>query len=186
MTTIPFNLFFIWALSIREATHDQVSCNIKTAQAKQKRGYKNCHSNLVSTSNIGSKVLLQNQMGKEKSSKMELNSLACTLSKPLPKLVFVVSSINKVKLYARNTTSLYWNYSSLKIQQKLMNTDSYKKTIIMKNTINKNKRRSIYTMKHTMNTNKICTNWTATTSTNFLTKSLKWFYLLQENHDSKH
>ena len=54
-----------------------------------------------------------------------------------------------------------------------MNTDSYKKTIIMKNTINKNKRRSIYTMKHTMNTNKICTNWTATTSTNFLTKSLK-------------
>ena len=67
-----------------------------------------------------------------------------------------------------------------------MNTDSYKKTIIMKNTINKNKRRSIYTMKHTMNTNKICTNWIATTSTNFLTKSLKGFYLLQENHDSKH
>ena len=72
MTTIPFNLFFIWALSIREATHDQVSCNIKTAQEKKKRGYKNCHSNLLSTSNIGAKVLLQNQMGKEKSSKVEL------------------------------------------------------------------------------------------------------------------
>ena len=72
MATIPFNLFFIWPLSIREATHDQVSCNIKTAQAKQKTGCKNCHSNLLSISNIGSKVLLQNQMGKEKSSKVEL------------------------------------------------------------------------------------------------------------------
>ena len=45
-------------ISVREATHNQASCNIKTAQAKQQMDYNNRHSNLSTTS--GSKVLLQN------------------------------------------------------------------------------------------------------------------------------
>lgn len=49
------------ALSIREATHNQASCNIKKAQEKQQRDYNNRHSNFSSTLRIGSKVLLQNQ-----------------------------------------------------------------------------------------------------------------------------
>ena len=97
------------------------------------------------------------------------------LWKELPKPVSLLSSINKVKLYARNATSVYWNHYSLKMRQKTMNSDSYKKAILTKNTVNTKKRMDIYTMKHTLNADKICAYWIKTTSTNFLTKSFRWF-----------
>ena len=53
-------------LLIREAAHDQDSCNVKTVQAKQKRDCNNRYSNLSSTLNIGFKVILQNQKRKNR------------------------------------------------------------------------------------------------------------------------
>ena len=55
-------------LSIRKATHDQDSCDIKTAQAKQQGDYNRHHSSLSSTPNVGFKVLLQNQKRKYRKS----------------------------------------------------------------------------------------------------------------------
>lgn len=110
-------------------------------------------------------------MGKVRSS--VTNGLASSLTRPFRKLVFVLSSTNKIMLYARDATSIYQNHSSLKIQQKTMNSDSYREVIIMKNTINAKKKRSSYTMKHAMNKIKIRTDLVKTTSINFLTKSLK-------------
>ena len=39
-------------------------------------------------------------------------------------------------------------------------------------------------MKLALNTKKIGLNWKVITSTNFLTKYVKWFYLLLGNHQS--
>ena len=36
-----------------------------------------------------------------------------TLSQTLPKPIFVLFSINKIKSHVRNTTSVYWNHCSL-------------------------------------------------------------------------
>lgn len=44
MTTMPFNLFFIQCYQLEKLTHDLASCNIKTAQEKQQRGYNNRQS----------------------------------------------------------------------------------------------------------------------------------------------
>ena len=49
------------AALIREATNEKASQNIKNAQAKHKKDYKNRHSTISTTLPIGSKVLLQNQ-----------------------------------------------------------------------------------------------------------------------------
>ena len=77
---------------------------MKTAQTKQQEDCNNRYNNLSSTSNIGYKVLLKNQKFKDgKDAKFNCEWISQYTIQLLPKLVFVLTLINKIRLYTGNT-----------------------------------------------------------------------------------
>ena len=93
-TLIPLNLFFIQRYQLEKLPM------IRPAETS-KLLWQNNRQLLTCTPNSIAKY---KRVRKEKAGNSVINIFDRTLSQPSPKLVFVISSIKEVKLYARNTT----------------------------------------------------------------------------------